>query len=161
MTIFKSKKIHFKNEIKPARVSFASGAPLEVLPYDGVCDLDFKEIDIAPAIADPHVHLRESYSPSYAEWEEYYEKGIVKKNYQELIEAIRQEKKTYGVKQGILAALKGGVWLVGAMSNTSFPAADKKIWQKTNKQYQSYALADTVQLWVRFEDERNAKDEYR
>ena len=30
MTIFKSKKIHFKNEIKPARVSFASGAPLEV-----------------------------------------------------------------------------------------------------------------------------------
>ena len=122
MTIFKSKKIHFKNEIKPARVSFASGAPLEVLPYDGVCDLDFKEIDIAPAIADPHVHLRESYSPSYAEWEEYYEKGIVKKNYQELIEAIRQEKKTYGVKQGILAALKGGVWLVGAMSNTSFPA---------------------------------------
>ena len=51
----------------------------------------------------------------YAEWEEYYEKGVVKKRYQEVVQDICQEKKNYGVKQAILAALKGGVWLVGAM----------------------------------------------
>ena len=102
--------------------------------------MDLKEIDIAPAIADPHVHLRESYLPSYAEWEEYYEKGVVKKRYQEVVQDICQEKKNYGVKQAILAALKGGVWLVGAMSNTSFPAADKRIWKKATQQYQNHLL---------------------
>ena len=152
MPILKSTKVHFIDEIKPARIRFSSGESLEVLSYDGKYDLDLKQIDIAPAIADPHVHFRESYSPNINEWENYYKKGIIKKNYADLIRTIQQEKKTYGVKQGILAALKGGVWLVGAMSNTSFPAADKKIWQKTNQQYQSYALAEIshpiyIHLW--------------
>ncbi len=140
MTILKSKKIHFVNEVVPARIRFASGEPLELLPYEGACDLDLKEIDIAPAIADPHVHFRESYIPTYSEWEEYYQKGIVKKKHQDLVQAIWLERKNYGVKQGILAALKGGVWLVGAMSNTAFPAADEKIWEKTTQQYQSHLL---------------------
>ena len=38
MPILKSKKIHFLNEIKPARIRFASGDPLEILPYEGACD---------------------------------------------------------------------------------------------------------------------------
>ena len=39
MPILKSKKIHFLNEIKPARIRFASGDPF--LPFEGAC-LDIK-----------------------------------------------------------------------------------------------------------------------
>ena len=140
MPILKSKNIHFLEVIRPARLRVVAGEALEVLAYEGSCDWDFEQTHIAPAISDPHVHFRESYSPSQQEWEEYWELDFIKNDYKETLQKIVLEKQNYSVKNGILASLKGGVWFVGAMSNTTFPAITEKIWKKTIQQYQNTLL---------------------
>ena len=140
MPILKSKHVHFLTEIKPARIRVREKLPLELLDFKGECDFDFGEAHIAPAIADPHVHFRESYLPTKQEWGEFWEQGLISTSYPDTLHNIAQERANYTVEKGILAALKGGAWLVGAMSNTAFPAITKKIWEKTIEQYQSYKL---------------------
>lgn len=140
MPILKSKNTHFLEEVKPARIKIEERQPLEILDFEGICDLDFGEAHLAPAIADPHIHCRESYIPSKQEWEEYWELGLIKTTYEKTLQKIALEKQNYSLKNAILAALKGGLWYIGAMSNTAFPAISEKIWKKTTKYYQDESL---------------------
>lgn len=142
MPLLKSKKVHFLGEIRPARIQITEKQPLKILDYEGSSDWNFADAHIAPAIADPHVHFRESYRPSLAEWEEFWQRKLITTDYKTTLQKIDVEKQNYSVKNGILAALKSGVWLVGAMSNTSFPAITKKIWEKTIQQYQNQKLGE-------------------
>ncbi|MGC9328097.1 MAG: hypothetical protein ACP5I1_10725, partial [Candidatus Hinthialibacter sp.] len=56
----------------------------------------------------------------------------------------------YDIQRGSLAALKGGVWLVGAMGNTIWAPVGEARWRMTDRWYREHALIFT-HVWPRIE----------
>ncbi len=150
--ILQTQNLHLDNgEIIPAQVVCTPGQPLEIregrLPN---ANLTLPEnVHIALARVDPHVHFRESYFPSPTEFEKdkFHSKKVT---YKALIDHIDKTNKNYNAVMGSLAALKGGVWLIGAMGNTPWPPLGQQRWEKTCRHYQQRASIYT-HVWPRIE----------
>ncbi|MEW6235545.1 MAG: hypothetical protein AB1656_09180 [Candidatus Omnitrophota bacterium] len=138
-------------EIIPALVRCAPGEPMDIVPgQPGGADIQLPDpIHIALARADTHVHFRESYIPSREEFENDPYRNAAQ-TYEQLLEAIRAANTYYDVRRGSLAALKGGVWLAGAMGNTPWAPLGRERWEKTQRHYQQQALI-YMHVWPRME----------
>lgn len=128
-------------EIIPALVKCTPGKPLEIHEGKHPCaDIELPDdAHIALGRVDPHVHFRESYIPAQDEFEnDLYRKPDEK--YEDVIAKINAANALYDARIGSLAALKGGVWLIGAMGNTPYAPMGLERWQKTLELYQQKSL---------------------
>ncbi len=135
----------------PAQVCCTPGESLRICPGKrGGADCELApNVHIALARADTHVHFRESTLPGRDEFEaDPYKKADM--DYEELCSAIRDANRAYDVRRGSLAALKGGVWLVGAMGNTPWAPIGIERWKRMAQLYQEQALIYT-HVWPRME----------
>lgn len=150
--LFQTTHLHLDSgECVPAQVRCTPGEPLEIaFGFHASADIVLPErVHIALARADPHVHFRESYRPTEDEYhsDPYKPAG---RSYRELIESIENANRYYTAFQGSLAALKGGIWLVGAMGNTPWPPVGEQRWKKTCFHYQRQSWVFT-HVWPRME----------
>ncbi|MBZ0255960.1 hypothetical protein K8I31_07855 [bacterium] len=149
---FKTKNLHLDSgELTPACVHSTPGEPL-LIDFDAnaVCDIELPDAcHIALGRVDPHVHFRECLVPSREEFED---DPLAPRDisYEELIAKIQAANALYDVRRGSLAALKGGIWLAGAMGNTLWAPLGEKRWKQSDKLYQDRALIFT-HLWPRIE----------
>lgn len=135
-TIFYTQNLHLDSgEIVPGSVACTPRKPLEVYPGERLSDSIALEdhIHIALGRVDPHVHFRESYTPSRREFESDPVDG--NGNYDDLVKAINSANSAYDAYRGSLAALKGGVSMVGAMGNTPWGPKGLSRWIKTSQLY--------------------------
>jgi len=142
--IFETKHLHLDTgEVRPATVVCVPGEPLQIGSIETVTHKLPDNYHIALAFADPHVHFRQSIVPSRELFvQSYY--------YDDLVAAINAANDAYDVHRGSLAALKGGVWAVGAMGNTPFPPTRKVIWDATTALYREKSKVFT-HVWQRME----------
>jgi dihydroorotase-like cyclic amidohydrolase len=150
--IFQTNNFHLSNgEVIPALISCTPGQPLEY--KEGIhsgADIQLpNEMHVAIGRADPHVHFRESYLPSREEFEHDPFKPS-NQRYEDLELSIKTVNRFYSVSRGSYAALKGGVWLVGAMGNTPWAPLGSERWKKTAQHYQKQAYIFT-HVWPRIE----------
>lgn len=96
---------------------------------------------------DPHVHFRESATPTRQQVEELGPQGT---DYDSLIAAINQANALYSIRSGSLAALHGGVAVVGAMGNTPWGPVGAKRHAITQAHYDRQSLLPIV-VWPRME----------
>ncbi len=150
--VFQTHHLHLdEGEIIPAQVRCAPGEPLEIQPgrHPGA-DIDLpEEVHIALARADPHVHFRESWIPT-PEMFEADPWHPAAQTYEDLVVQIQQANRAYDVRRGSLAALRGGVWLAGAMGNTPWAPVGQERWRATWAWYQKQAWIFT-HVWPRLE----------
>ncbi|NUM25878.1 MAG: hypothetical protein HUU49_04670 [Candidatus Buchananbacteria bacterium] len=145
----KTKHLHLDSgEIIPAVVVCTPNQPLEILAYESACDLDMGEYHhIALARCDPHVHARQNIVPSREEFEAL---KIHEGEFDDVIPKIHAANLHYDVYRASLAALKGGVWLIGCMGNTPWGPIGVQRWQQTLDLYRRHALVYT-HVWPRLE----------
>ncbi len=96
---------------------------------------------------DPHVHFRESAVPTREEFEEHGPEGV---DYDSLLESIRAANRQYSIRSGCLAALKGGVCILGAMGNTPWGPVGPYRHERSQAHYTAASLLPIV-LWPRME----------
>ncbi len=147
---FHSSQIHLDSgEIAPGEVVCAPNEPLELFP--GMRSADSIKlpdtVHIALGRVDPHVHFRESATPTRSEFEEW---GPTGTDYESLIESIDKANRSYSVRSGCLAALKGGVCIVGAMGNTPWGPVGPYRHQRAQDHYNEKSLLPIV-VWPRME----------
>ncbi len=150
--VFQTDKLHLDDgEIAPAQVKCTAGEALEIRmgKHSGADIVLPDEVHIALAHADPHVHFRESVIPTREEFESdpYHPKDL---NYEELLGKIVTANQNYDAFRGSLAALKGGVWLAGAMGNTPWAPVGEDKWRKIDDHYRKKSLVFT-HVWPRLE----------
>jgi len=100
---------------------------------------------IALGRVDPHAHFRECAEPTREEVEAYGPDGV---DYDQLIQSIRSANAQYSIRSGCLAALKGGVSIVGAMGNTPWGPVGPYRHQRSQDYYTEASLLPIV-LWPR------------
>ncbi|MDP8245579.1 MAG: hypothetical protein P9L94_15960 [Candidatus Hinthialibacter antarcticus] len=148
----KTKHLHLDNgDVAPACVHCTPGEPL-FIEFDGnaACDVELPDAcHISLARVDPHVHFRECLVPTKDEFEDDPLKPT-DISYEDLVAKIQSANALYDVRQGSLAALKGGIWLAGAMGNTLWAPLGEKRWKQSDQLYQDRALVFT-HLWPRIE----------
>ncbi len=149
---FQAQHLHLDSgEIVPAWIRCSPGEPLDIkLGQRHSVDIELTdELHVALARVDPHVHFRESVIPSPEEFakDPYHPAD---QTYESLLERIQNEKQNYDVQRGSLAALKGGVWLVGAMGNVAWPPLGRERWEKMDRYYREQAQVFT-HVWPRIE----------
>lgn len=136
-----TERLHLdEGEIVPASVRFAPGEPMEIkLGRHPGADIVLPEsAHVALGRVDPHVHFREGILPTREEFEaDPLCRGEFA--YEELRRRVDAAHRSYGILQGSLAALKGGVWLVGAMGNTPWPPVGETRWRRMNRLYREKA----------------------
>lgn len=146
--IFETENLHVDtDEVVPGRVICVPGEPLQIGTTESVTHKLPPRYHIALAVADPHVHFRESVVPSR---ELFAQSNLEGNNYDDVVAAIKAANDAYDVHRGSLAALKGGVWAVGAMGNTPLPPTHKVIWDATNALYREKSKVFT-HVWQRME----------
>jgi dihydroorotase-like cyclic amidohydrolase len=150
--VFQTDKLHLDDgEIAPAQVKCTAGEALEIRmgKHPGADITLPDDIHIALARADTHVHFRESVVPSREEFEDdpYRTKDF---SYENLLSRIATTNQGYDAFRGSLAALKGGVWLVGAMGNTPWAPVGEDKWSKMDAHYRKKSLVFT-HVWPRLE----------
>jgi dihydroorotase-like cyclic amidohydrolase len=148
----KTKHLHLDHgEDTPAIICCTPGEPLQIeFDSSASCDIDLPdECRISLARVDPHVHFRECLVPTREEFEEDPLKPT-NISYEDLVAKIKAANALYDVRRGSLAALKGGVWLAGAMGNTLWAPLGEKRWKQSDTLYQDRALIFT-HLWPRIE----------
>jgi len=146
--IFETEHLHLDDgEVRPAKVVCVPGEPLQIGGSDAVTHKLPDNYHIALAFADPHVHFRQSIIPLRELFAQSNSEG---NNYDDVVAAINAANDAYDVHRGSLAALKGGVWAVGAMGNTPFPPTHKVIWDATNALYRKKSEVFT-HVWQRME----------
>ncbi len=136
-------------EITAGEVHCTEGKPLEVNLGSKTAD-SIKLPDtahVALGRVDPHVHFRESAEPTREEVEKYGPEGA---DYDQLIESIRKANSQYSIRSGCLAALKGGVCILGAMGNTPWGPVGPYRHQRSQEHYSKASLMPIV-LWPRME----------
>lgn len=147
---FYCQNIHLDSgEIATGEVSCTEGEPLEIALGSKTAD-SIKLPDtahIALGRVDPHVHFRESAEPTREEVEEHGPQGV---DYNQLIESIRSANAQYSIRSGCLAALKGGVCIVGAMGNTPWGPVGPYRHARSQEHYSKASLLPIV-LWPRME----------
>lgn len=146
------KHLHLDSgEMIPAVVQCSPGKPLEIIE-GSQASVDIvlpDDAHVALGRVDPHVHFRESYIPTRDEFEDDpYRKPDV--SYDDVVAKVNAANALYDARVGSLAALKGGVWLVGAMGNTPWAPLGQERWQKTLDLYQKKSLVKT-QVYPRIE----------
>lgn len=147
---FHSRNIHLDTgELIDGEAVCCPGEPLEILP--GVQTADSIKLSDTTHIAlgrvDPHVHFREAVEPTREEVETH---GPANADYDALISSIRAANKLYSIRSGCLAALKGGVSIVGAMGNTPWGPVGPYRHERTQKHYTENALLPII-VWPRME----------
>lgn len=148
--IFHCRKIHLDDgELVEGEISCVSGEPLSVAPGAKTAEsLKLPDtVHIALGRFDPHVHFRESATPTREEFEEH---GPADRSYEELVADIEAANAAYSIESGCLAALKGGVCAVGAMGNTPWGPVGPYRHRKTQAHYTEQALLPIV-VWPRME----------
>jgi len=147
---FHSENIHLDSgEITAGEVQCVEGEPLELALGSKTAD-SIKLPDtahIALGRVDPHVHFRESAIPTREEVEEHGPEGI---DYDELLNSIQAANSQYSIRSGCLAALKGGVCIVGAMGNTPWGPVGPYRHQRSQEHYTEASLLPII-LWPRME----------
>ncbi len=150
--VFQTSHLHLDDGgIIPAQVRCAPGEPLEIKAgrHPGA-DIGLPDdVHIALARADPHVHFRESPIPS----RELFEADPwhpTSQTFEDLVASIQKANSAYDVRRGSLAALRGGVWLAGAMGNTPWPPVGLERWRAACAWYQKQAWIFT-HVWPRLE----------
>ncbi len=147
---FHCQNIHLDSgEIAAGEVSCTKGEPLE-LTLGTKSGESIKLPDtahIALGRVDPHVHFRECAEPTPEEVEAYGPDGI---DYDQLIQSIRSTNAQYSIRSGCLAALKGGVCIVGAMGNTPWGPVGPYRHQRSQDYYTEASLLPII-LWPRME----------
>ncbi|MBI1387021.1 MAG: hypothetical protein GC154_01055 [bacterium] len=148
--VFRTNHLHQYGEIRPARLRCTPGIPLEILDAAGAADIVLPAaMHVTLARVDTHVHFRESYIPRREEFEsDLYRPAD--QSYEALVDTARAANAKYGFEQGSLAALKGGVWLIGAMGNTAWAPLGEERWRRIDEYYQQRALIAT-HVWPRME----------
>lgn len=150
--IFQTQHLHLDDgEIAPAQVRCAPGHPLEIrMGIHPGADIVLPDgIHIALARADTHVHFRESVLPSREE----FDADTIRPSdltYEKLVANVEAANRAYDVRRGSLAALQGGVWIVGAMGNIPWAPVGEARWRKTDRWYRERALVYT-HVWPRME----------
>ncbi|WP_309024318.1 hypothetical protein [Pelagicoccus sp. SDUM812002] len=104
-------------------------------------------VHIALGRFDPHVHFRETAIPTRREVEEFGPEGV---DYDSLVAKIVAANALYSIRSGCLAALKGGVCVVGAMGNTPWGPVGPYRHERIQKHYTEHALFPIV-MWPRME----------
>ncbi len=148
----KTQHLHLDNgELTPAVVHCTPGEALKI-EHDANAASDIElpaSHHISLGRVDPHVHFRECLVPTRDEFED----DPSRPNdisYEELVRKIEAANAHYDVRRGSLAALKGGIWLAGAMGNTLWAPLGEKRWKQSNQLYQDRSLIFT-HLWPRIE----------
>lgn len=150
--VFQTSHLHLdEGEFIPAQVRCAPGEPLEIKPgRHAGADINLPDdVHIALARADPHVHFRESLIPTREMFEADPWHPSSQK-YEDLVASIAKANQAYDVRRGSLAALRGGVWLAGAMGNTPWAPVGQERWRATCEWYQKQAWIFT-HVWPRLE----------
>ena len=146
--IFETQNLHTDDgEVRPAKVVCVPGEPLQIGSTETVTHKLPPNYHIALAFVDGHVHYRQSVVPSR---ELFAQSNIKDKSHDEVVAAVQIANDAYDVFRGSLAALKGGVWAVGAMGNTPFPPTFERIWDLTVQMYRSQSKVFT-HVWQRME----------
>lgn len=150
--VFQTQNLHLdEGELVPAQVRCAPGKPLEIrMGNHPGADIELPgDVHIALGRADPHVHFRESVLPSREEFEAdpYRPQDLT---YEQLVEKVKTANDAYDARRGSLAALKGGVWLAGAMGNTPWAPVGEERWKKNGELYRERSLIYT-HVWPRME----------
>ena len=146
---FRIEQVHLDSgEIAPAVVACCPGAPLEILPFESPADVVLPDnAHVALARCDLHVHWRESAVPTHDEFIRY---RLRETDYIKVRAAIHAANLGYDAYRGSLAALKGGVWLVGCMGNTPWAPVGTERWLQTMEEYRRRSLVYT-HVWPRME----------
>ena len=146
---FRTKQLHLDTgEIVPAVVACCPRQPLEILPAESPADIVLPEnVHVALARCDPHVHARESVVPTRDEFERY---RLHEASFEQTVAKAHWANMGYNVYLASLAALKGGVWLIGCMGNTPWPPVNRVRWEQTCQTYWHHALVYT-HVWPRME----------
>jgi dihydroorotase-like cyclic amidohydrolase len=128
-----TQKLHLDSgEMIPAMVKCTPGKPLDIVEGNSTsADIVLPDdAHVALGRVDPHVHFRESFIPKHDEFEnDPYRK--LDESYDDVVAKVNAANALYDAGVGSLAALKGGVWLVGAMGNTPWAPLGRERWQKT------------------------------
>jgi dihydroorotase-like cyclic amidohydrolase len=147
---FHGQYIHLDSgELASGEVSCVPGEPMELHLGEKTSE-SIKLPDtahIALGRVDPHVHFRESATPTP---EEHAEHGPADIDYESLVENIRKANSSYSIRSGCLSALKGGVSIVGAMGNTPWGPVGPYRHQRTQEHYKSQSLIPII-VWPRME----------
>ena len=145
----RTKQLHVDTgEIIPAVVGCCPQQPLEILPFESEADTVLADnIHVALARCDPHVHARESVVPSRDEFERY---RLREASFEQTLAAVHRANAGYNVYRASLAALKGGVGLIGCMGNTPWAPVGLKRWEQTCQLYWHNSLVYT-HVWPRME----------
>jgi dihydroorotase-like cyclic amidohydrolase len=147
---FHSQNIHLDSgELIDGEVICCPGEALEIIPGSKTAN-SIKlpgTAHIALGRVDPHVHFREAVEPTREEVETH---GPTNTDYETLIGSIRASNKLYSIRSGCLAALKGGVTIVGAMGNTPWGPVGPYRHERTQKHYTENALLPII-VWPRME----------
>ncbi|MBK1877335.1 hypothetical protein [Pelagicoccus mobilis] len=145
-----SKNIHLDDgSLATGAVICVPGEPLK-LDLDADAPSDIKLPDsahIALGRFDPHVHFRETATPTREEVEEH---GPADTDYETLVANIDAANKLYSIRSGCLSALKGGVCSVGAMGNTPWGPVGPYRHERIQKHYTEKALFPII-MWPRME----------
>lgn len=149
---FRTRHLHLDDgTIVPGWVRCTPGEPLEVKPgCQDSADVHLSDdTHIALARTDPHVHFRESYVPSLEEFEAdpYHPDDL---SYDDLVQRVHAANRLYNTFRGSLAALRSGIWLIGAMGNTPWGPIGETRWKKTCDQYQKNSWVWS-HVWPRME----------
>ena len=130
-------------------VTCAPGEPLELNLGDTTSgDIALPDTaHIALGRFDPHVHFREAPIPTREEVAEHGPEGA---DYDTLVTNIERANRLYSIRAGCLAALKGGVSVVGAMGNTPWGPVGLYRHERNQKHYSDKGLIPIV-VWPRME----------
>lgn len=147
---FHCQNIHLDSgESAAGEVHCSEGEPLEIALGSKTADsIKLPDtVHIALGRVDPHVHFRESAVPTREEVEEYGPEGV---DFDSLVESIHSTNSQYSIRSGCLAALKGGVCLVGAMGNTPWGPVGPYRHERTQTHYSKESLLPII-VWPRME----------
>lgn len=146
---FRTKNLHLNSgEIVPAVTACIPGQALEILPFEASADIVLADnAHTALARCDPHVHARESVMPTREEFEK---QKIHETDYMQTVNAILDANQHYNACMASLAALKGGVWMIGCMGNTPWGPIGPQRWEETLAHYQKNSHV-RVHVWPRME----------
>lgn len=148
----RTRNLHLDSgEHAAAVVECVPGEPLRI-DFDSTASTDIElpaSVHVALGRVDPHVHFRESLIPTREQYESdpYHDPSI---DYETLVKNAERANDGYDARRGSLAALKGGVWLVGCMGNTPWGPVGEERWRATSEQYQSNSPIVT-HVWPRIE----------
>ena len=133
-------------EMVPAVVACTPGEPLKIMSYGSACDIDVNG-HIALARCDPHVHGRQCVVPSRQDFEEF---RIHETDFYQVVAKAHQATQSYCAYRASLAALKGGIWLIGCMGNTPWGPIGEPRWRQTLELYRRQSLV-FAHVWPRME----------